>query len=46
MPQDTQPMLIFQKKIIQEKLLVITLDAFGDHVNYSARLFENSTKGF
>ena len=45
MPQDTQPMLIFQKNN-SRKTLVITLDAFGDHVNYSARLFENSTKGF
>ena len=36
----------FSKKNNSRKTLVITLDAFGDHVNYSARLFENSTKGF
>ena len=31
---------------VDKKTLVVTLDAFGDHVNYSAKLFEQSSKGF
>ena len=34
----------FSKKNNFKKTLVVTLDAFGDHVNYSAKLFEQSSK--
>jgi carbamoyltransferase len=35
----------FSKKKKSKKTLVLTLDAFGDHINYSAKLFTISNNG-